>query len=117
MVAVSISMQGIDLTEGLNYGVRMTIFGIVIITISGISAASGIGVLMSTLGYSVGINLGLSLRGINTTLLSVLGAILTITGIISLVSGLIALVYKLIVDSVSRGARAASNTQSQSRSS
>ena len=116
MAVVFASMQGIDLNEGLSYAVRLTLFGIFIIAMSGISAAFGIGILAGTLGYAVGVNFTLPLRGINTTLLSGFGVILTVVGIVSLISGLITLVYKLIVDAVSRGAQMASNSRSKSQS-
>ena len=116
MAVIFASMQGIDLNEGLSYAVRLTLFGIFIIAISGISAAFGIGILARTLGYAVGVNFTLPLRGINTTLLSGFGVILTVVGIVSLISGLITLVYKLIVDAVSRGAQMASNSRSKSQS-
>ncbi|ERG93189.1 MAG: hypothetical protein J07HQW1_03248 [Haloquadratum walsbyi J07HQW1] len=109
-------MQGIDLSEGFEYGVRLTLFGIFVIAMSGISTVFGVGLLADTLGYSVGVSFDLPLRGINTTLIAGFGVILTAIGVISFITGLVALVYKLIVDAVSRGAQMATTARSRSQS-
>ena len=109
-------MQGIDLSEGFEYGVRLTLFGIFVIAMSGISTVFGVGLLADTLGYSVGVSFDLPLRGINTTLIAGFGVILTAIGAISFITGLVALVYKLIVDAVSRGAQMATTARSRSQS-